>query len=65
MLLVDELIADIPKGNSAHSKAELEALVHKHGGDFSQAQLSDLSAYVVAPDVKSELLHGKEGKDSC
>jgi DNA ligase-4 len=34
----------------------LEALVHKHGGEYSQAQLSDLSAVVIAPDEKSELL---------
>lgn len=52
-LTTQQLIIDIPKGNATHPKAELEALVHKHGGDFSQAQLSDLSAYVIAPDVKS------------
>jgi DNA ligase-4 len=45
---------DIPKGTAKHKKADLEALVHRHGGDFSQAQLSDLSAYVIAPDEKSE-----------
>ena len=48
------LIPDIIKGNSENSKAQLEELVHKHGGEFSQAQLSDLSAYVIAPDEKSE-----------
>ncbi|GFZ52023.1 DNA ligase 4 [Saitozyma sp. JCM 24511] len=43
----------IPKGTPEHKKADLEALVHKHGGEFTQAQLSDLSAFVIAPDNKS------------
>ena len=47
------LTADIIKGDAQNDKAKLEALVHKHGGEFSQAQLSDLSALVVAPDQKS------------
>jgi len=45
---------DIPKGDNKHSKADLEALVHKHGGEYTQQQLSDFSAYVISPDVKSE-----------
>ena len=44
---------DIAKGNTKHSKADLEALVHKHGGEFTQQQLGDLSAYVFSPDNKS------------
>lgn len=47
---------DIPRGSAKHKKADLEALVHRHGGEFSQAQLSDLSAYVIAPDDKSECI---------
>lgn len=50
--MTDE-VADIPKGTPEHKKADLEALVHKHGGEFTQAQLSDLSAFVIAPDNKS------------
>ncbi|ORX34780.1 ATP dependent DNA ligase domain-domain-containing protein [Kockovaella imperatae] len=42
----------IIKGTAQHSKQELETLVHDHGGDFSQAQLADNSAYVIAPDDK-------------
>lgn len=44
------------KGDGRNDKAQLEALVHRHGGEFSQAQLSDLSALVVAPDQKSGLV---------
>lgn len=43
---------DVIKGDSTNSKAALEALVHKHGGDFTQAQLSDNTAMVIAPDEK-------------
>jgi DNA ligase-4 len=46
-------IADVPRGTPEYKKADLEALVHKHGGEFTQAQLSDLSAFVIAPDNKS------------
>jgi hypothetical protein len=42
------------KGDSQNNKAALEALVHKHGGDFTQAQLSDNTAMVIAPDEKGE-----------
>ncbi|WRT63833.1 uncharacterized protein IL334_000758 [Kwoniella shivajii] len=49
----------IPKGNPTHSKVELEALVHRHGGEFTQAQLSDLSALVVSPDEKSPLVRAQ------
>jgi DNA ligase-4 len=44
------------KGDTKNNKAALEALVHKHGGDFTQAQLSDNSAMVIAPDEKGEYL---------
>jgi DNA ligase-4 len=47
------LKADVIKGDSQNDKARLEALVHAHGGEFSQAQLSDHSALVIAPDQKS------------
>jgi DNA ligase-4 len=40
------------KGDTTNNKAALEALVHKHGGDFTQAQLSDNTAMVIAPDEK-------------
>jgi len=43
---------DVIKGDSTNNKAALEALVHKHGGDFTQAQLSDNTAMVIAPDEK-------------
>lgn len=43
---------DVIKGDSQNNKAALEALVHKHGGDFTQAQLSDNTAMVIAPDEK-------------
>ena len=43
---------DVIKGDSKNNKAALEALVHKHGGDFTQAQLSDNTAMVIAPDEK-------------
>ena len=46
-------ISDIAKGDKTRSKAQLEEIVHKHGGEYFQAQLSDLSAYVVAGDDKS------------
>ena len=46
-------LSDIVKGDHKHSKSELETLVHKHGGDFTQAQLSDQSAIVISPDEKS------------
>lgn len=45
--------SDIPKGSTKHSKTDLEALVHKHGGDYTQQQLGDMSAYVISPDNKS------------
>ena len=44
----------IVKGKAQHPKKVLEALVHKHGGEFTQAQLSDQSAYVISSDDKSE-----------
>ena len=47
---------DVIKGDSHNNKAALEALVHKHGGDFTQAQLSDNSAMVIAPDEKGKSL---------
>ncbi|KAK8845565.1 hypothetical protein IAR55_006280 [Kwoniella newhampshirensis] len=53
----------IPKGTATHSKAELEALVHKHGADFTQAQLVDLSALVISPDLKSPLVRAQKNKD--
>jgi DNA ligase-4 len=43
---------DVIKGDATNNKAALEALVHKHGGDFTQAQLSDNTAKVIAPDEK-------------
>lgn len=46
-------VSDIAKGDAHHTKAELEQLVHKHGGQFTQAQLADLSAFVIAGDEKS------------
>jgi DNA ligase-4 len=46
--------SDIPRGNAKYTKADLEGMVHKHGGEFTQAQLSDLSAYVISLDDKSE-----------
>ncbi|RSH81465.1 DNA ligase (ATP) [Saitozyma podzolica] len=46
----------VPRGTPEYKKADLEALVHKHGGEFTQAQLSDLSAFVIAPDNKSPLV---------
>ncbi|WVR03601.1 hypothetical protein IAU60_000593 [Kwoniella sp. DSM 27419] len=49
----------IPKGNAQHTKADLEALVHKHGGEFTQAQLGDLSALVISPDEKSPLVRAQ------
>jgi hypothetical protein len=52
-----DVTADIPRGTPQHKKADLEALVHKHGGEFTQAQLSDLSAFVIAPDNKSRSGH--------
>lgn len=27
--------------------------MHKYGGDYTQQQLGDLSAYVISPDSKS------------
>ncbi|WVQ80875.1 hypothetical protein IAT38_002982 [Cryptococcus sp. DSM 104549] len=48
----DGIVFYIPKGTAKHSKADLEALVHKFGGDYTQAQLADLSAYVISPDEK-------------
>jgi DNA ligase-4 len=44
---------DVIKGSLQLKKPELEVLIHKHGGDYTQAQLSDLSALVVAGDNKS------------
>lgn len=49
----------IAKGTSEYPKADLEALVHKHGADFTQAQLSDLSAIVISPDQKSPLVRAQ------
>ncbi|WVW81787.1 hypothetical protein I302_103784 [Kwoniella bestiolae CBS 10118] len=49
----------IPKGTAQHSKQDLEALVHKHGGEFTQAQLSDLSALVISPDEKNPLVRAQ------
>jgi DNA ligase-4 len=49
---VARLTADIPKDAPGYTKAELEALVHKHGGDFTQAQLADNSAFVISVDDK-------------
>jgi DNA ligase-4 len=48
---------DVIKGDPKNNKAALEALVHKHGGDFTQAQLSDNTAMVIAPDEKGGLYH--------
>ena len=47
------LTTDIIKGDDTSSKSQLEELVHIHGGEYSQAQSSDLSALVIAPDDKS------------
>lgn len=49
----------IVKGTSDYPKADLEALVHKHGADFTQAQLSDLSAIVISPDQKNPLVRAQ------
>ncbi|OXC65372.1 DNA ligase 4 [Cryptococcus neoformans] len=49
----------IAKGTSDYPKADLEALVHKHGADFTQAQLSDLSAIVISPDQKNPLVRAQ------
>ena len=49
-----ELTPDIIKGTPEQSKADLEALVYKNGGQFVQSQLADGSAMVIAPDRKSE-----------
>lgn len=46
------LETDIIKGDTKNNKSALEALVHKHGGDFTQAQLSDNTALVITPDEK-------------
>lgn len=53
-LVVQYLTTDIPKDSPGFTKADLEALVHKHGGNYTQAQLSDGSAYVISSDDKSE-----------
>src|SRR5690349_337051 len=53
------LITDVIKGDFQNDKAKLEALVHAHGGTYTQAQLSDLSAYVISPDDKSESFASK------
>lgn len=47
-------MTDVIKGDSQNNKAALEATIHKHGGDFTQAQLSDNSALVISPDEKGE-----------
>ncbi|KAK4686832.1 DNA ligase 4, partial [Tremellales sp. Uapishka_1] len=52
----------IPRGSPQHSKAELEELVHTNGGDFTQAQLSDLSALVISHDLKSPLVKAQMRK---
>nr|ODN87629.1 hypothetical protein L203_03409 [Cryptococcus depauperatus CBS 7841] len=52
--LFNGLLFYVAKGSSERSKAELEALVHTHGGKFIQAQTANLSALVVSPDEKSE-----------
>ncbi|WWD08963.1 hypothetical protein V865_007078 [Kwoniella europaea PYCC6329] len=49
----------IPKGTAQHPKQDLEALVHKHGGEFTQAQLSDMSALVISPDEKNPLVRAQ------
>lgn len=46
--------SDIIKGDSENNKTALEALVHKHGGDYTQAQLSDNSAIPISSDEKGE-----------
>ncbi|ODN88085.1 hypothetical protein L198_06844 [Cryptococcus wingfieldii CBS 7118] len=51
--LFDGVTFFIAKGTPAHPKAELEALVHEHGGLYSQGQLPNLSAKVISPDEKS------------
>jgi len=48
----EALTVDFPKDVPGHTKKELEELVHKHGGDFTQAQLSDNSAFVISNDDK-------------
>ena len=52
-LLIESISADIVKGTKEHPKKDLEALVHDHGAEFTQAQLSDNSAFVISPDDKS------------
>ncbi|RXK40753.1 hypothetical protein M231_02005 [Tremella mesenterica] len=60
--IFDYLTFYVVKGDNRKTKAELEALIHEHGGDFTQAQLSDLSAIVIAPDDKSPLLRAQKKK---
>ncbi|BEI97354.1 hypothetical protein CcaverHIS631_0209430 [Cutaneotrichosporon cavernicola] len=53
----------IPKDAPGHTKKELEAIVFKHGGDFTQAQLADNSALVISwddktPRVKAQIRKG-------
>ncbi|KLT43549.1 ATP-dependent DNA ligase [Cutaneotrichosporon oleaginosum] len=43
----------IPKDAPGYSKQELEELVFKHGGDYTQAQLADNSAIVISSDNKT------------
>ncbi|OCF31187.1 DNA ligase 4 [Kwoniella heveanensis BCC8398] len=57
--ILRDLTFYIPKGSAAHPKAELEALVHKHGAEFTQAQLADLSALVISPDEKHPLVRAQ------
>lgn len=49
---ITDACPDVIKGDAKNNKAALEALIHKHGGDFTQAQLSDQSALVISPDEK-------------
>ncbi|WVN89251.1 uncharacterized protein L203_104469 [Cryptococcus depauperatus CBS 7841] len=57
--LFNGLLFYVAKGSSERSKAELEALVHTHGGKFIQAQTANLSALVVSPDEKSPLVRAQ------
>ena len=52
------------KGDSKNNKAALEALIHKHGGDYTQAQLSDNTAMPISSDEKGKFVfNGQAGQE--
>ncbi|KAL7418712.1 DNA ligase (ATP) [Cryptotrichosporon argae] len=51
--IFDGMTFYIPKDAPTHTKSELEQLVLKHGGQFTQAQLGDGTALVISNDDKT------------